>query len=239
MVEPSTQSHFAVLPKAVCQFRVYLRPPVPLDLSLIALAPGLEGAAPKRQMQFRAGRYCAMEAMGALNDSYAGRQIGRTATGAPLWPEGVIGSITHTDDFASAAVALTADAAAIGIDTERIMPESTARTIADTIASPVEVAHARAAGFSQAAALTLVFSAKESIFKCLHPMVARYFDFHSVRIVDVDGDNRTFAAQTVETLSNAFPADTILRGRFAVEAPWIHTGIALATSSHSDHGLLV
>ena len=79
-----------------------------------------------------------------------------------------------------------------------------------------------------------MFSAKESIFKCLHPMVACYFDFHDVRIVGVDGQDRTFTACIVKTLSDDFRARTLLRGRFDVEAPWIHTGIALPESRTQD-----
>jgi len=218
----------AVLPHFARQVRLYLDQPLPPEVEPIAVPSALERAVPKRLVQFRGGRYCAMKAMEALNGSCAARQVGRSAIGAPLWPEGLVGSITHTDDFASAAVALTSDAIAVGIDTERIMLESLARNVGRIVAWPAEVAHARAARLSRLEALTLVFSAKESIFKCLHPMVGCYFDFHDVRIVGVDGDERTFTARIVRTLSEAFPAQTVLQGRFDVEAPWIHTGLALA-----------
>ena len=168
-----------------------------------------------------------MKAMEALDLRLAGRQVGRAANGAPLWPDGVTGSITHTDDFVSAAVARTTDAMALGIDTERIMSESQARDVGRVVAWTVEVAQARAAGMTRLEGLTLVFSAKESIFKSLHPMVGQYFDFRDVRIVGVDADAHTFTARLVRTLSDRFPAETMLQGRFEVELPWVHTGIAL------------
>lgn len=226
-IGPSDRAGCAVLPPEARQFRLHLGSQLPDDLTHIAVPAELEHAVPKRKTQFRAGRYCAIKAIEALNGSCAEPHISRSVTGAPLWPKGMVGSITHTDDFAAAAVALTSDAIAVGIDTERIMSESRARHVGRLVAWPAEVAHGRAAGLSRLEALTLVFSAKESIFKCLHPIVACYFDFHDVRIVDVDGPRRTFTARVVRTLSEAFPAGTTLRGSFDVEVPWVHTGIAL------------
>ena len=151
----------SVLPHFARQASVHLDGALPAEMELIALPTALDAAIPKRRMQFRAGRYCATKAMGALGPSYAGRSAARAANGAPLWPEGLVGSITHTDDFASAAVALSADAAALGIDTERIMTEPRARNVCRMIAWPSEVGHARTAGLSRLEGMTLVFSAKE------------------------------------------------------------------------------
>ena len=217
----------SVLPHFARQASVHLNGALPAEMEQIVLPAALDVAIPKRRMQFRAGRYCAMKAMEALGPSHAGRSVARAANGAPLWPEGLVGSITHTDDFASAAAALTADAAALGIDTERIMTDPRARNVGRMIAWPSEVGHARTAGLSRLEGMTLVFSAKESIFKCLHGLVGCYFDFRDVRIVEVDGQERTFVARLVKTLSESFPAHTLLRGAFDVEGAWMHTGIAL------------
>jgi enterobactin synthetase component D / holo-[acyl-carrier protein] synthase len=216
-----------VLPPFARQFRLYLDRPLPPEIDAIPVPSTLETAVPKRRTQFRGGRYCAIKAMEALRGSWEVQHVGRSANGVPLWPDGVVGSITHTDDFASAAVARTGDAMAVGIDTERIMSESQARSVGCIIAWPDEVSHVRTAGFSRLEALTLVFSAKESIFKCLYPIVSSYFDFCDVRITAVDGRHHTFAAHLVRTLSEHFVTGTILEGGFDIEAPWIHTGLAL------------
>ena len=219
----------AILPPFARQFCLYLDRPLPRDVEAIPVPAALDRAIPKRRTQFRGGRYCAMKAMEALW-SCAPQPIGRSASGAPLWPAGLVGSITHTDDFASAAVAHATDAIAVGIDTERIMSETQAQHVSRVVAWPAEVVHARSAGLSRLEALTLVFSSKESIFKCLHPLISCYFDFRDVRIVEVDGPHRTFAARLVRTLSDGFTARMTLEGRFEVEVPWIHTGIALLSS---------
>jgi enterobactin synthetase component D len=161
--------------------------------------------------------------------------VRRAKTGAPLWPETLTGSITHTDDFVSAAVARTTDAAALGIDTERILSDATARNVGDLVALPREVARARDAGLSQLEALTLVFSAKESIFKCLHPMPGHYFDFHDVLIDGIDALAHTFTAHLVRALARRLPAQMTLHGRFEIEAPWVHTGMALPPDHAETH----
>jgi enterobactin synthetase component D len=213
------------------QFCLYLDQPLPPDVQLIVLAPTLERAVPRRQMQFRAGRYCAMKAMEALDPQFARRHVGRTATGAPVWPLGLAGSITHTDDFASAAVASTATTVSLGIDTERVMSNQQARDVGNLIASSVELRHCDVAGIPPLEAITLVFSAKESIFKCLHPLVGRMFEFDDVRVVCVDTAAQVFRAEIVTTLGTAFPAGTLLEGRFAIENQRIHTGISLENAA--------
>lgn len=225
-----TMLRCSVLPDFVRQFRLYLDQPLPAEIETIPVPPALIPAVPKRRTQFRGGRYCAMKAIEALGAAWPGKPIGRSATGAPLWPAGLVGSITHTDDVAAAAVARTTDTVGIGIDTERIMTESLARNVNRIVAWPAELAHARDAGLTRLESLTLVFSAKESLFKCLHPSVGCHFDFRDVRIVAVHGHRRRFAARLVRTLSEAFPARTILLGSFDVDGPWIHTGIVLPSS---------
>src|SRR5688500_17157468 len=111
------------------QYCLNLDQPLPPDVHLIDLEPTLERAVTRRQMQFRAGRYCAMKAMEALDPQFAGHHVRRGATGAPVWPLGLAGSITHTDDFASAVVASTATAVSLGIDTERVMSDQQARDV--------------------------------------------------------------------------------------------------------------
>lgn len=49
-----------------------------------------------------------MRALASLDPQSCLKQLDRAVTGAPVWPEGVTGSITHTDHFAPAAVATTA-----------------------------------------------------------------------------------------------------------------------------------
>ena len=188
----------------------------------------LQNAVAVRQCQFRAGRFCAFEALRVLEPHRVITSIPRSASGAPAWPDGLTGSITHTEGFVSAAVARTSDFAALGIDSERIMSAERAGRVSSVIAQPCELAHATRAGCSWLEALTLVFSAKEAIFKCLRVRVPRFIDFHDLQIIDCDPRALTFTARVVKTLSERFPVNVVLRGQFELDEPWIHTGVVLA-----------
>jgi enterobactin synthetase component D len=192
----------------------------------VELPVSLRNAVAKRQMQFRAGRFCAATALRALAPHLAAASVGRAASGAPIWPAGVAGSITHTDDFVSVAVAWTSEVPALGIDTERIVSNDRARNLSSTVAIAGELALAREAGCTEAQAFTLAFSAKEAVFKCLHASVGRRFGFHDARLVSVDA-NGTFRARLVTALAPHVPAGTILDGRFELEATRVHTGVMM------------
>jgi 4'-phosphopantetheinyl transferase EntD len=88
----------------------------------VLLAPEEEAlvakAAPKRRREFALGRACARAALAALGHHDV--VIGRRVNGAPLWPSGVVGSITHTCGYAAALVADAGGFSGIGLDAERL-----------------------------------------------------------------------------------------------------------------------
>ena len=196
-------------------------------LSAIELPDELKHAAVRRQLHFRAGRFCAREALRRLGSRPPSIGPARGDDGAPVWPAGVVGSITHTDGFAAAAVAAAGDVSAVGIDTERVMSQERARSVVSAVAWPSELAHLQRIGCDRQEALTMVFSAKEAVFKCLYPSIGRRFGFHDIRIVGVDAWARTFQARVVRTLGDRFAAGTVLEGRFAIDGAFVHTGIVL------------
>ena len=190
----------------------------------IPLPEELLRAIPQRRLEYQVGRWCARA---ALTDVGVGMIPGRTESGGPVWPTGIVGSITHTGGYARAAVAWCSDAVAVGIDTERLLSPRRARLVAATIADAAEVTIGVKAGLSDCEALTLAFSAKEAVFKCLHGLVGRHFGFADARLLRVDGQHRTFTVEIVTTLSAAYPAGATLTGRFAVEPTLVHTGLLL------------
>jgi enterobactin synthetase component D len=194
-------------------------------LASIPLPEALARAVSRRQLQFRAGRYCAWMALEALGEP--GHVVPRGANGAPVWPAGFTGSITHSDDFASAVAARVRDARAIGIDTEPTIAPARAARVAPVVASAGEMDDLARAGLSWLEALTLAFSAKEATFKCLHPLVGRMFGFQAVRIAAVDGSTGQFQAGVVTPLGDAAPAGTVLEGRFAFDGARVHTAVSL------------
>ena len=193
----------------------------------LAALPELADATPTRRFEFLAGRVCAAEAMRRLGVPTEAL-LRRRPDGTPVWPAGLTGSITHTIGFVSVAVASTDRIGALGIDSEEILSAERAQRVANVFATAAEVASARAAGLDEQTAVSLIFSAKEAIFKCLHASVHRIFDFDDVQITHVNAANRRFTAEVQHSLSTAFPAGSALVGSFDIDVRRVHTGMVVA-----------
>ncbi|RVQ56040.1 4'-phosphopantetheinyl transferase superfamily protein [Sinorhizobium meliloti] len=224
----------SLFPPSVVQhtvrFRVDRHPPLPVnsEFESIVLPDFLARTVRKRQIEFLAGRYCAREALRCCVPEHADTPIGVGPNREPLWPSGIVGAITHTADFASVAVARISDARALGLDCERIMDEATAREVQDSLARPAELqALLRVTGWSVRELLTMVFSAKESLFKALYPQVCRYFDFLDVSLEEVDSVRGIFRGRLWTTLAPDLPVGHPVEGRFERRAGEICTAVML------------
>jgi enterobactin synthetase component D len=139
-------------------------------------------AVPKRRAEFLAGRFAAQQAMRSLG---VDARVGRDEQGRPIWPANVAGSITHGAGRALSAVAPAAEVRGIGIDAERLMGATTQRELMTRICSEAELATLSARlDVPEPARVTFAFSAKESLYKCLYPLVGRFMDFSAARVVD-------------------------------------------------------
>lgn len=147
----------------------------------MALPDELQNAVAKRQGEFLAGRLAARLALRpyGLGDEIVA--IGQDR--APRWPVGMEGSISHSRllGLGMALCAVRPGRAGLGLDLEAWLDMSQAHQLWPGILDKEEwgrlASGAAAADLSLAEGLTLVFSAKESLFKALYPRVGRYFDF--------------------------------------------------------------
>ncbi|PNC12677.1 enterobactin synthase subunit EntD [Enterobacter cloacae] len=146
----------------------------------------LADAGRKRKADHLAGRIAAAHAL----PDHTVPAIG--PSGEPLWPDGISGSITHSGTQAMAVVVRDRHAL-IGIDCETILPENEAREIKDGIIDAQEERVLSHSGYPFALALTLVFSAKESLFKALFPQVQAYMGFDSARVTMLDKETLMLA----------------------------------------------
>ncbi|MEE2641688.1 MAG: hypothetical protein VX768_13760 [Planctomycetota bacterium] len=89
----------------------------------ISLPPEIERSAPRLQADFRAGRFAAGIALQAMG--YDGL-VARCERGLPVCPGGLLGSISHTAEYASAAVVRKQQVAGIGVDCERLLATAVA-----------------------------------------------------------------------------------------------------------------
>jgi 4'-phosphopantetheinyl transferase EntD len=163
-------------------------------------------AAPKRRRDFVLGRACARAALAGLG--HGGAVIGQGEGGAPLWPAGIVGSITHTSGYAAALAAEARLFSGIGVDAERV--GGVTQDLWPRLFDAAERDHLMGLGEeSRAVMATLFFSAKETAYKAWRMTGA--LAFRDIRIApDADG---FIAAQSGRTL----------RGRYAVEGDLILT----------------
>ena len=182
----TTHSTFILADRTI--HRVTFDPTTFTDADLLWLPhhAELSNAGRKRKAEHLAGRIAAAHAL----PDHAVPGIG--PSGEPLWPEGFSGSITHSGTQAMAVVVRHPDAL-VGIDCEAILPDREAREIQDGIVDAQEAICLTHSGYPFALALTLAFSAKESLFKALFPQVKTYIGFDCARIMTLDERTLTLA----------------------------------------------
>jgi enterobactin synthetase component D len=191
----------------------------------LTLGPALERAVACRQAEFIAGRYCALAALRRVFPAYVG-QLESGEDRCPRWPAEVAGAITHTRTqirgLASAAVAPRTLFAGLGIDSERLVSHETAAEIGKLVWS-MDQGTPDCRTFSVPVACTLQLSAKESVFKCLYPLVRRFFSFEDVDVELGSPGERQFRAVLRRDLAGRFPIGTVVHGRYEIEEDRVHT----------------
>jgi 4'-phosphopantetheinyl transferase EntD len=178
-------------------------------------------AVEKRRSEFATARTCARRALAELG--IAPRAILRGADGAPLWPPGVIGSITHCDGYRACAVAWASDLLAIGIDAEPNEPLPSG--LIGDIALARELVWLERLRWERPEVQwdRLLFCMKEAIYKAWAPRGGRDLGFDDAT-VEVGASNGTFSARLRRRdADDPTEAVTVLRGRWAVSG-----GIAMA-----------
>lgn len=155
------------------------------------LAPGeaaaIASAVPARRAEFAAGRRAARRAMARLG--YAPAAILTGADRAPVWPAGLIGSITHCDGHCMAVVAPTGAIRALGIDLEGDGPLPD--DLVDTVCTATECRWlATLPQAERGSAAKRVFGAKEAAYKMQYPLTRRFLEFHDVETAPCDAGFR-------------------------------------------------
>ena len=189
----------------------------------IQLPPELTSAVAHRRTQFLAGRYCSAEAISRLCGGPADLSIPRDDRGAPVWPASLTGSITHTRDFAWAAVTPRTAFRSVGIDTEEVVAADLGSRIANVVLTATE--RSAPDHMDERTWITLVFSAKEALFKCLYALVRRHIDY-SAAAIEASPSGRLSAA-LLESLSPGLPAGTTITGGFELRNGYVHAAVWL------------
>jgi 4'-phosphopantetheinyl transferase EntD len=137
-------------------------------------------AVEKRRREFLAGRACAHEALDTLGAPSVALLPGSDR--APIWPQGFIGSITHTDRHCAAAVAKTGrEIRSVGIDLEPAEPLSA--DLWETVCRREERAWLEMTAADERGLLArAIFSAKECAFKAQFPLTQTLLEFEEIAV---------------------------------------------------------
>lgn len=171
------------------------------------LPVGMKDVAPVRQQEFIAGRLCAVEA--AKQIGFELNKLPVAATREPLWPDGLKGSITHSKQLAIGCVSLSENLESIGIDAEEMIKPGLRKDIEKTIANEAELLLLEKT--LPEIGLTVLFSAKESLYKALFPLVRTFIDFKEVELTELDSEKMTFVLE----LKTANPKLATHLGKYA------------------------
>lgn len=162
----------------------------------------------KRQAEFFFGRLAAAYALeyACLGEGAGATHISIGPSREPVWPEQALGSISHTIGIAAAVVVAPGQYRGIGIDVEQIVTPDTRAAIAELVLDEAEMRMLRSCrgAMSMDEKLSLVFSAKESLFKAAFPSVGRYFEFSAARLSSLDQLEGRLTLALVEHLASGF-----------------------------------
>ena len=190
-----------------------------------AEAVAIARATPARKAEFAAGRAAARSAMQALG--HPPQAVLSGADRAPIWPDGLTGSISHTGDTCIAAMAEVSALRSIGVDIEEDSAlEADLIPHVCTLAERAWLATQPEADRGPLA--KLIFSAKECAYKCQYVVTRTLIDFAALEItpdLDTGQFEATFTCDVAPITSG-----TRLHGRFALLPGLIVTAMGLSRS---------
>ena len=194
-------------------------PLYPEELELVA------SAVDKRRLEFGRGRQCARAALRRLGLADGPLLAGEQRE--PLWPTGVVGSITHTDGLCGAVVAWRHSYAGVGIDVESAAPLLPA--VAKRIASDAEMNALDS--LPPLLAARLVFSAKEAFYKCQFYRTRKYLGFFDVALeLESHGD---FAVRLLVDAAPLARGDSF-RGKWRQQNGFLFTAIHMPSEAEAE-----
>ena len=185
-------------------------------------------AVDKRRREFITGRACARLALTQLGVPVEAIPSG--GHGEPLWPDGVVGSITHCPGFRACAAARSEEFSSLGIDAEPNVP------LPDGVLEQVAFGRERERvaerswethGDRRVDLPRLLFSAKEAVYKAWFPLAERWLGFDDVDL-SIDLESAEFRARLLvpgPVVGGAMLTE--FAGRWVLEAGIIVTAIVV------------
>ena len=173
------------------------------------MPPSLSNAVAKRKAEFLAGRVCAQH---ALQEIGLNTEVAIGTNRQPLWPKNIVGSISHSNNTALAAIARKGKLSGLGIDVEHIVDIDTAESMVGQIINDEELKFIQKNNQLDCLMLTMIFSAKESFFKAVYPTIQKFIDFDTISLCAVTDHSLTFKINC--QLSNTFTKHKLIEISF-------------------------
>lgn len=190
----------------------------------ILLPSTLKTAVNKRKAEYLAGRLCAREAIQLLG--YCGYPSSKQNR-RPIWPNGLCGSISHSQQHVAAVVAKNEHLQNIGLDIEKKINPQRSQKLLNTILNHKEqqlITNDVDLSFFT----TLAFSVKESLFKALYPLTLTYFYFKHAEITGWCLDKKEVYLELSMNLSTEWQIGSKITGYFCEQEEYIWTLISIA-----------
>lgn len=194
-------------------------------------------AVDKRRREFTTARACARQALERLGVGAA--PVPRGTDGAPQWPGGVVGSITHCAGYRACAVARAGDVASVGIDAEP--NEATPKGVLTAVSDHGEREHLEGLPGGRPGIHwdRLLFSAKESVYKAWYPLTGRWLGFEDASI-SIDPGKGAFTAhlRVPGPIVHGDRRD-IFNGRWVVSDGLIITAVCITSEDGPQSSLIL
>jgi len=180
----------------------------------------IKKAVPKRRREFTAGRLCAREVLSRLGINNFPVLVGLQR--APVWPENIIGSISHCGNICIVAATKDKGIRGLGVDVEQtgqleesvlefVCTKKEKEWLADTTSFGINLAK-------------IIFSAKESLYKSIFPLIHSTLEFLDVQII-INTQLNSFKVELYNTQAAKALEKFILTGRYYFAEGFIFTGV--------------
>jgi 4'-phosphopantetheinyl transferase EntD len=179
----------------------------------------IEHAIKKRQNDFAVGRLCAKKALSALG--IENFPVLMNPKGAPIWPAGVSGSISHAKGCCAAVVAQIQDGESLGLDIEEI--SRIKESIWEYAFCPEEIVWLRTQSTESPKWASVIFAAKEAFYKAQYPITHSWFGFKDAVIL-IDKESYEFTVRLLTELGEWSKAKSF-KGKYAFFNEHVAAGI--------------
>lgn len=174
----------------------------------------------KRKIEFLLGRCCAYDALFKFSNEVG--FLARTKNGQPVWPDGFVGSISHSTREILAVAAHKENYLSVGIDVEKIICKQDAIILIDMILNLDEKNLIK--GMSEQDMLmvvTLIFSVKESFYKLINNVSEINLDFNVISLLEFD--RNSYVIRINKTINSKFTHGLTIKGFYVTTSTSIIT----------------